>query len=181
LVNKALKRIIAEAIEALPDASTAEIAKAITEKHGAELDAWNLANLIAAISRTIRRRERNQRAATPAQAWLPLPEFEHIPAEVQADSLEEYRQRIELLKRRIKFYLSARRSKEATKADKIELREMKRLEPKISRYFTKDPTMTVGRAVELYRANLETAASEQRQKASVIAIKKRWNRRTKNQ
>jgi hypothetical protein len=176
-----MRRIIAEAIESLPEAKPAEVARVITQGHGAELDSWNWANLTAAIDRAIRRRRRIQRAANPGQAWLPLPEFEHIPAEVQADSLEEYRQRMGALKRRIRFYANARRSKDAEKADKRELREMRKLEPKIAPFFSNDPTMTVGRAVELYREYKASAASAQRRKVAPGAIKSRWNRRTKNQ
>jgi hypothetical protein len=170
-VNRHLKRIIAEAIESMPGASAVEIAQSLISSHEAVIDAWTLANLTAVIDRAFQRFRRIERAANPEQAWLPLPEFEgfqHIPAEVQEDTLEQYRENIAALERKIKFYANPRRSAHADKADRQQLREMKRLEPLITPFFAGDPTMTVGHAVELYRASLlyPKPATEQRRDAA---------------
>lgn len=183
-MNRHLKRIIAEAIEATPTARSAEIAQSIIARHRAVIEAWNLSNLTAAIDRALQRRRRVEREANPRQGWLPVPEFEkfqNIPAEVQEDTLEQYREAIAALERKIKFYANPRRSEKADAADKRQLREMKKLEPLIAPFFAGDSTMTVGRAVELYRQSLQTALADKNRKQASHAIKTRWARRTKNQ
>ena len=180
IVNKDLKRVIGTALDSMPDARQSEVAGFIVANHGPLIDAWNWGNLIAAIDRVAQRRQRIERAANPLQGWLPLPEFEgfqNIPAEVQEDTLEQYRETIAALERKIKFYANPRRSAKADKMDRQQLREMKRLEPLITPFFAGDPTMTVGRAVELYRQQLASPMVKKAKKA----ITARWNRRTGNQ
>ncbi len=169
-----LKRIIASAIESIPDATSTDVAVFLVASEGVTINAWLLVHLIAAVDRA---RQRVAPKADPRQAWLDLPEFQHIPAVVQSDTLEQYRERIKAFERRIHSYALPRRSTKAAKADKRELREMQRLESKIAPLCVNDPAMTVGQAVEAYRKQLAKPMVQQRKKA----IKSRWSRRTQNQ
>lgn len=119
-------------------------------------------------------------AAASQTGWLDLPEYQHIRAAVKGETLEQYRERMNALEKRIESYAYARRAEEKLQQDEQELREMRRLEPRITPYFAGDPAMTVERAVELLKQTLQTAATDQRRKAVKSATKARWGR-TKNQ
>jgi hypothetical protein len=119
-------------------------------------------------------------AAASQTGWLDLPEYQHIRAAVRGETLEQYRERMNALEKRIESYAYARRAEEKLQEDEQELREMRRLEPRITPYFAGDPAMTVERAVELLKQTLQTAATDQRRKAVKSATKARWGR-MKNQ
>jgi len=106
---------------------------------------------------------------------LDLPGFEHVNVS-EYETLEHYRAETHRLELRIKHYDYARRSTANLKRDKDALRERKGLDAKIAAYFASNPNMTVTRAIERYRADLESPAIRQRREAQ-----KGRARRTKNQ
>lgn len=122
----------------------------------------------------------HHRPADPRQGWLALPEYEHIPVAAAGDSLQGLRSRIARLEKRIKNYDYARRSPEKLKADKQELRALKRLEVKVVPYFAGAPTLTLDEAVPLLQANLESRVSVRNRRQAKKAVSTRWAR-TKNQ
>lgn len=97
----------------------------------------------------------------PDSRQLDLPGFEHVRI-VDGESLAQYRGRIAALERRIRSYDYKRRTPQLLKADKRELREMQRLEPKLALYFAGQADMTIERAVELYQVSLETPTTKMR-------------------
>jgi hypothetical protein len=103
---------------------------------------------------------------------LDLPGFEHVNV-TEGETLDQYRAETARLEKRIKYYDYARRSTQNLRRDKLALRERKKLDGKIARFFANDPDMTVPKASELYRAEMETAAAQQRQAAIKQAIKHR--------
>jgi hypothetical protein len=100
---------------------------------------------------------------TPDARQLSFAGFQHVWI-VEGETLDRYRARITALERRIRSYNYERRSPERLKEDKRELREMKRLEPKLAPYFAGAPDMTVDRATELYAASLETPTARRNRK-----------------
>jgi hypothetical protein len=104
-------------------------------------------------------------SANPAQPWLPLPEFEHIPQFVQLDggsldlvnaTLEQYRKYQAALDTKIRSYGYARRTEARAKQDRLELKEMRRLDRVLAPYFAGNPAMTMGRAAKLHQEYLES-------------------------
>ncbi len=186
-----VKRRLVEAIHAERTAKptaekfvAADIARSVIRRLAVEDPEWETTRdgiVLESITALVDREERKAKDATESLvAWLPFPEFQHISAEVRHDTLETYRERITTLEARIKSYKYPRRSDEKVKLDKRELREMKRLEPKITPFCAGDPAMTVGRAVELYQKSLQTPiAARNRRLASKGGQAK--NRRTANQ
>jgi hypothetical protein len=152
-----MRKLIAEALDLMPEASPARVAEYLIANHGPTIDAWNFGKLTSAIKQSMQRRLRVQLKANPAQAWLPMPDlaqFQHIPVIVRKDSLEEYRERITAKEREIKSYKRSRLSIQNEKVAKRELREMRRLEKLIAPFFANDPTMDVEKAIDLYRASM---------------------------
>jgi hypothetical protein len=162
-----LKQIIKIALESFPDSASVEIAELILTEKRALIRDW----LVAQIERqrkprtwTTPRRNGRRREPDPRQTWLPLPEYPHIPVDAQADSLEEYRQRIIDTEAKAKSY--ANRSSKKEILYKRQLSEMKRLERKVAPFFANDPSMTVGRAVILLRESLSPAARAHQKEAA---------------
>jgi hypothetical protein len=128
---------------------------------------------VAKVARQLRDRRRD---TDPRQGWLALPEYENIPSECADESLVQLKARIAQLERRIHDYDYARRAAEGLKRDKQQLRDLKKLEARITPFFAGDPSITVTRAVLLYQESLESPARKQRKEA----IQSRWNRHTKS-
>jgi hypothetical protein len=120
------------------------------------------------------------------QGWLDLPKFEHIPEMLEMRGgvfkrtlempLDEYRDCLAVLEERLDSYKPARRSVVKEKEDRRVVREMRGLVRELAPYFAKDVGMTVGRAVELRKAGLESGLSIH----AGIAARARWHS-TKNQ
>ena len=125
-------------------------------------------------TRIVRRRiERSIEVRDTRQGWLALPEFEHVPhfikigggwIDINRASLEQYRESKAALQARIESYNYARRSQEKAKRDKKTLKEMDRVERIATSYFATDPTMTMGRAIQLHQENLEAPPSDVRRR-----------------
>lgn len=147
-LNTAIEQILLERPEAAPERLADELVKRLgVQQWIVESDQIGRAFLTA----QIRRAQRT--APDPRAGWLPG--YEHISSLVRGNTLEQYRERIAFLERRIHNYDYPRRSPEKLKQDKTELREMKRLEPKITPYFAGVAEMTVDRAAELLQAHME--------------------------
>lgn len=175
-----LKQIVNAALDSMPISKVADF---VIESHRQMFDIWARGAFNGFIGRIVARRKSAEFRANPVQAWLPLPDlkdFQHIPVAVRKDSLEEFRERIAAKEREINSYKRARLSLQKERIAKRELREMRMLERKIAPFFAKDPTMTVERAIELYRQQLASPMFRKGKKA----IEARWQRRkapTKNQ
>lgn len=104
---------------------------------------------------------RIRRAAMPddGQLWLALPEYDHIPQIVTFGSrvldlneatLEQYREYRDALK------ASLKRAGTKAKQHRETLAQVKRLERDVAQYFAGNDAMTIGLAIQLHHASLET-------------------------
>ncbi len=168
-VDKDLKRIVKPVMESQAEAPSAIIADIVLIEHRGMLHGWLVGQIDAERKRQsggAPRRNGRRRQPDPRQGWLPLPEYPHIPLEAQADSLEEYRQRIIDTEAKAKSY--AKRSIKKEVLYKRQLSEMRRLERKVAPFFANDPTMTIGSAVVLLRESI-SVAGRAHQKAAAKA------------
>jgi hypothetical protein len=162
-------------IDALQNAglNTPDVESAVARGLKETVRDWIVVSYVAKIARQLRSRRHK---ANPRQGWLALPEYQHVPVECADDSLEELRGRIARLKKRIRGYGYVRRELNNLKADKLELRDLEKLEKAVTPYFVGTPGMTVTRAVLLHEEYLKTPATEQRRMAIKNATKARTGR-----
>ena len=177
VVDKLLKRIVKPVMDAQPESPAAIIADIVMIEHRGLVHGWLVGQIDAERKRQkgetpLSRNRSARRAPDPRQEWLDLPEFQHLPIEIQNETLDGLRQRMADLQERIKFYSRPRRSEQADKADKRQLKEMVRLEVIIAPIVASDPTMTIGAALEVYKKQRVKASAKQRRDASA----KRWGR-----
>lgn len=118
---------------------------------------------------------RAARRKVPDSRQLDLPGFERVRI-VGEQSLDDYRAETARIAARIKSYDYARRSPTLRKEDERMLRERKKLDARIAPYFAADSTMTIAKAIERYRAEMEKPARRQRREA-----RKAKTARTQNQ
>jgi hypothetical protein len=158
-----------------------DVAKAVIKQLSTETpDEWAAIRdelVWGSITRAVRKRiDKSIEADDSRQGWLALPEFEHIPQfikigsgwiDVNQSSLEQFQMAKSALKSRMESYDYARRSEKKAKADRKRLKEMERTEQSTAKYFAADPTITMGRAMELLQATLEPIS-----KGKAVAAKK---------
>jgi hypothetical protein len=172
-IEEAQKRLAADGVFASSDVASSLIQTLSTETPDkwAEMRDEIVLNWITRI--VGRRIERSIEVRDTRQGWLALPEFEHVPhfikigggwIDINRASLEQYRESKAALQARIESYNYARRSQEKAKRDKKTLKEMDRVERIATRYFAADPTMTMGRAIQLHQENLEAPPSDVRRR-----------------
>jgi hypothetical protein len=174
-VEKDLKRIVKPVMESQPEAPAAIIADIVLIEHRGLIHGWLVGQIDSERKRqtgTAPRGNGRRREPDPRQTWLDLPEFQHLPVEIQNETLEGLRERMAALQAQIKFFTRPRRSAEADKVDKRQLKEMVRLEVIIAPIVAGDPSMTIGVALEVYKTQRVKASSKQRRAAS----DKRWGR-----
>ena len=172
-IEEAQKRLAADGVFASSDVASSLIQTLSTETPDkwAEMRDEIVLNWITRI--VGRRIERSIEVRDTRQGWLALPEFEHVPhfikigggwIDINRASLEQYRESKAALQARIESYNYARRSQEKAKRDKKTLKEMDRVERIATSYFATDPTMTMGRAIQLHQENLEAPPSDVRRR-----------------
>jgi hypothetical protein len=172
-IEEAQKRLAADGVFASSDVASSLIRTLSSETP----DKWAEMRdeiVLNWITRIVRRRiERSIEMRDTRQGWLALPEFEHVPhfikiggrwVDINRASLEQYRESKAALQARIESYNYARRSQEKAKRDKKTLKEMERVERISAKYFADDPTMTMGRAIQLYQESLETPSPDERRR-----------------
>ncbi|MEI9971054.1 MAG: hypothetical protein WDO73_02820 [Ignavibacteriota bacterium] len=116
-------------------------------------------------------------AKLPDPRQLDLPGFEHLPASILDDSVEKYDTDTAKLGQKIRDYLYPRRTDANLKRDRAIFRERMRLRKNVTPILVRHPEIGWGKAVELYRAKMETPASRRNRKGGKI----RQTGRTKNQ
>ncbi len=159
-------------MDAQPDAPSEIIADIVLIEHRTLLHGWLVGQIAAERLIGTPRRNGRRRQPDPRQGWLDLPEFQHLPVDIQNETLKGLRERMAALKDQIKFYSRPRRSAEADKVDKRQLKEMVRLEVIIAPIVASDPAMTIGTALEVYKKQRVKASTKQRRDAS----HKRWGK-----
>lgn len=176
-IEEAQKRLAADGVFASSDVASSLITTLSTETP----DKWAEMRdeiVLNWITRIVRRRiERSIEVRDTRQGWLALPEFEHVPhfikigggwIDINRASLEQYRESKAALQARIESYNYARRSQEKAKRDKKTLKEMERVERIAAKYFADNPTMTMGRAIQLHQESLETPSSDERRRRNAV-------------
>jgi hypothetical protein len=180
-----------EAGEVLPEEVARDLIAGLAAAEEEKLNALRDRVFLYFTETSVRRSMRRAISRTdPRQAWLALPEYEHIPQFIKLEdgllvrvtdaSLKQFRESETELRNRIKSYDYPRRSKEKLKRDKQVLREMRNADRNAAGYFVGDEAMKMGRAMELHKAHLSTEATKQRRAAAVHATRARLGR-TKNQ
>jgi hypothetical protein len=123
--------------------------------------------------------------SNPRQGWLALPQYAHVPQVLKVEagfvptdeaSPEQYTESLEEAETQLRDWLQPRISEENLKAHRRKIREMKKARAGAARQYAGAPEMTMGQAMALHLANLETAATQQRRKAIKQAMKRRHAR-----
>ncbi len=173
-----LKRIIEQTREAMPNASSADMARHTMDHHAGLINSWVFGLLCARYDAMRRNRSgmigKRPRLGHPGQFTLPLPGFEHIPPRIFVSGptrTNKQGARVRLLSATLTDQIASLEL--AVNESAEELAQRRRLIALTRRYDKKQPGITVREVLKLQAARSKEASRKRAARARVKAERSR--------